>query len=78
MDEYIYFLKYNWILLKKKPKLEISEIEKIKDEICRMYLYCFYCYFDKLYSYNINMLSQIICINNVNNLYLLSAFFRLY
>ena len=73
MDEYIDYIKNYWKKLKEKPKLEISEIETIKDEICRMYLYCFYGYFDKLYTYNIDMLSQVIN-KEKDNLYFLSAY----
>ena len=73
MDEYIDYIKNNWKKLKEKPKLKISEIETIKDEICRMYLYCFYGYFDRLYTYNIDMLSQVIN-NYKDNLYFLSVY----
>ena len=73
MDEYIVYIKNSWKKLKEKSKLEISEIEQIEDEICKMYLYCFYGYFDKLYSYNIEMLSQVIN-EGKNNLYFLSIY----
>jgi predicted Fe-Mo cluster-binding NifX family protein len=70
---YINYICNDWSKLKYLPKLELEEIEKLTDDIIKMYLFCYYMYFDQLDKYDLLNLKMPINKNN-DNLYLMASF----
>jgi ankyrin repeat protein len=70
---HINYICNNWSNLKYEPKLELNEIEKLTDNIIKIYLFCYYGYIDQLYKYDLLNLKMPINKNN-DNLYLLASY----
>ena len=70
---HINYICNNWSKLKYEPILESDEIEKLTDNIIKIYLFCYYGYIDQLCKYDLLDLKLQLNIHN-DNLYLLASF----